>query len=64
MQEAGWKTRTVFDRYDIVDEADMREARDRLDQFRAKRPPSAGEPLDPSGGGRETPTEIEDALDP
>lgn len=35
MRIGGWRTRTVFDRYNILDEADLADAASRLDQKRA-----------------------------
>jgi integrase len=35
MKIGGWRTRTVFDRYNIIDDADLADAASRLDQKRA-----------------------------
>jgi integrase len=35
MKMGGWRTRTVFDRYNIIDDADLADAASRLDQKRA-----------------------------
>lgn len=43
MRIGGWKTRSVFERYNIVDQRDVREAFDRLDEARKT------EPRDPLG---------------
>jgi len=34
MEIGGWKTRSVFERYNIVDESDLREAAKKLDAKR------------------------------
>lgn len=35
MKIGGWRTRSIFDRYNIIDDADLADAASRLDQKRA-----------------------------
>ncbi len=39
MKIMGWKTRAIFDRYNITDDADLEEARDRMDAFHVRKGP-------------------------
>jgi hypothetical protein len=41
MEIGGWKTRSVFERYNIVDQADVREALRKLEQQRAEAAPES-----------------------
>jgi hypothetical protein len=59
MQLTGHKTRSVFERYNIVSEGDLEQATERLDQFLVTNPGTNGQntspplpvtPLESSGG--------------
>ena len=46
MKIGGWRTRSVFDRYNIIDELDLAEAADKLDEKRAAQAALAAEATD------------------